>query len=44
MLSEDWSQRLPEMQDYLTKLDQHRGISFSETFPDLKDIFNDVDR
>ena len=40
MKSEDWSQRLPEMKEYLEKIDIHRGISFYETFPEMKDIFN----
>jgi hypothetical protein len=39
MKSEDWSQRLPEMKDYLEKIDAHRGISFYDTFPEMKDIF-----
>jgi hypothetical protein len=42
MQSEDWSQRLPEMKDYLSKLDQHRGTDFYVTFPALKDIFKNV--
>lgn len=43
MKSEDWSVRLPEMKDYLEKLDAHRGNSFYETFPEMKDIFKDKD-
>lgn len=39
MKSEDWSQRLPEMKDYLEKIDAHRGISFYDTFAEMKDIF-----
>ena len=39
MKSEDWSQRLPEMKDYLEKIDTHRGITFYDTFPEMKDIF-----
>ena len=39
MKQEDWSIRLPEMQDYLEKVDAHRGTSFYETFPEMKDIF-----
>jgi Zn/Cd-binding protein ZinT len=42
MESEDWSQRLPEMKEYLEKLDAHRNISFYETFPEMKDIFNGI--
>jgi len=40
MKSEDWSNRLPEMKDYLEKIDAHRGTSFYETFPEMKDIFS----
>lgn len=40
MKSEDWSIRLPEMKEYLEKIDSHRGTSFYETFPEMKDIFN----
>lgn len=40
MESEDWSQRLPEMKEYLEKLDSHRKLSFYETFPEMKDIFD----
>ena len=43
MRSEDWSQRLPEMKDYLEKIDEHRGTSFYETFSEMKDIFKDVE-
>ena len=40
MESEDWSRRLPEMQEFLERCDKQRGISFAETFPEMKDIFN----
>lgn len=40
MESEDWSQRLPEMKEYLEKLDLHRNLDFSKIFPDMKDIFD----
>jgi len=42
MKSEDWSVRLPEMQEYLEKIDAHRGTSFYDTFVDMKDIFKNV--
>ena len=42
MESEDWSMRLPEMKEYIEKLDQHRNINFYETFPEMKDIFNGI--
>ena len=40
MESEDWSNRLPETKEFLDLCDKQRGISFSETFPEMKDIFN----
>jgi MoaA/NifB/PqqE/SkfB family radical SAM enzyme len=42
MESEDWSVRLPEMKDYIEKLDVQRNQSFYETFPEMKDIFKDI--
>ena len=42
MDSEDWSRRLPEMQEFLQLCDQQRGISFADTFPEMKDIFIDL--
>lgn len=40
MQSEDWSNRLPETKEFLDLCDNQRGISFNETFPEMKDIFN----
>lgn len=40
MKSEDWSNRLPEMKEYLEKIDAHRGISFYQIFPEMKEIFD----
>ena len=37
--SEDWSRRLPEMQEFLGLCDKQRGITFAETIPEMKDIF-----
>jgi hypothetical protein len=42
MESEDWSNRLSEMKEYLEKIDAHRNLSFAEIFPEMKDIFNHV--
>lgn len=42
MKSEDWSNRLPETKNYLEELDKHRGNSFYETFPEMKNIFAGV--
>jgi len=39
MESEDWSQRLPEMKEFLSLCDRQRNNSFSDTFPEMADIF-----
>ncbi len=39
MESEDWSVRLPELEEYLKLVDAQRGLSFEKTFPEMKDIF-----
>jgi hypothetical protein len=39
MKSEDWSVRLPEMQEYLEKTDLHRKTDFYTTFSEMKNIF-----
>ena len=41
MESEDWSVRLPEMHEFLALCDKQRNNSFSATFPEMKDIFNE---
>lgn len=33
--SEDWTQRLPEFREYITKLDELRGTDFRATFPEM---------
>ncbi len=33
--SEDWTRRLPEFREYLTKLDEQRGTDFRATFPEM---------
>tara|TARA_B100000945_G_C20351698_1_gene582568 strand:+ start:1 stop:939 length:939 start_codon:yes stop_codon:yes gene_type:complete len=35
MMSEDWSRRMPEFQEYLTLNDKVRGTNFKETFPEM---------
>jgi MoaA/NifB/PqqE/SkfB family radical SAM enzyme len=37
--SEDWSNKLPMLEDYLTVTDQQRGTNFRDVFPELKDLF-----
>jgi MoaA/NifB/PqqE/SkfB family radical SAM enzyme len=39
MESEDWSVRLPELEEYINLIDTQRGLSFEKTFPEMKDIF-----
>jgi sulfatase maturation enzyme AslB (radical SAM superfamily) len=43
MESEDWSQRLPEMKEFLGLCDKQRGITFEETFPEMIEIFKDIE-
>ena len=40
--SEDWSQRLPEMKEYIELLDKQRGTDFYTTFPEMKNIFDGI--
>jgi hypothetical protein len=35
MMSEDWSNKLPQLQDYLRVLDERRGTDFRKTFTEL---------
>ena len=37
--SEDYSYRLPALKEYLQLLDNHRGTSFHEVFPELNEMF-----
>lgn len=39
MKSEDWSQRLPEMKEFVSLCDSQRNLDFQTVFPELKDIF-----
>ena len=38
MQSEDWSARMPEFKEYITKLDQIRKTDFSSVFPEMKTL------
>jgi len=38
MESEDWSNRMPQFREYIQKMDQIRGTSFEETFPEMKEL------
>jgi MoaA/NifB/PqqE/SkfB family radical SAM enzyme len=39
MMSEDWSNKLPMLEDYLSVTDHQRGTDFKKTFPELQDLF-----
>ena len=39
MMSEDWTNKLPMLEDYLTVTDAQRGTDFRKTFPELTDLF-----
>jgi len=39
MNAEDWSNKLPVLQDYLTVCDSQRGTKFVDVFPELSDLF-----
>lgn len=40
MNSEDWSNRLPEFQEYIRIMDGIRGVDFQKTFPEMKELVN----
>ena len=42
MLSEDWSNRLPQLKEYIQRMDQIRGTSFNDTFPEMSGIFENI--
>lgn len=38
MNSEDWSNRMPEFQEYIERMDKIRGTDFCEVFPEMADL------
>lgn len=40
--SEDWTRRLPEFREYITKLDAHRGTDFRKTFPEMAYLLDET--
>jgi len=44
MEADDWSVRLQETKEFLQLCDNQRGISFAETFPEMKDVFTRKDK
>ena len=41
MMSEDWSRRMPEFREYITKFDKQRGTDFAKTFPDMAGMLDE---
>lgn len=41
MMSGDWSNRIPEFQEYIQKMDELRETSFESTFPEMKKIMHE---
>jgi hypothetical protein len=41
MKSEDWSQRMPELKEYIALIDKTRDLDFAKTYPEMKGIFDD---
>jgi MoaA/NifB/PqqE/SkfB family radical SAM enzyme len=41
MESEDWSNRMPQFQEYVFLMDKIRGTNFAETFPDMAELINE---
>jgi hypothetical protein len=41
MKSEDWSQRMPELKEYIALIDKTRDLDFAQTYPEMKGIFDD---
>lgn len=39
MMTEDWSNKLPMLEDYLTVTNSQRSTDFKKTFPELTDLF-----
>jgi len=39
--SEDWSRRMPEFREYITKLDEQRGTDFRATFPEMSYLLDE---
>jgi MoaA/NifB/PqqE/SkfB family radical SAM enzyme len=35
MMSEDWSNRMPEFREYIRRIDETRGTDFRKTFPEM---------
>jgi len=40
MDKEDWSERMPELQEWIKLLDRQRGLSFVDTFPEISGLLD----
>ena len=41
MMSEDWSRRMPEFREYITKFDAYRKTDFAKTFPEMAGLLDE---
>ena len=41
MMSEDWSQRMPQFREYITKFDKQRNTNFAEVFPEMANLLDE---
>ena len=41
MMSEDWSVRMPQFREYITKFDQQRGTDFKKVFPEMAELLDE---
>ena len=41
MYSEDWSNRMPEFREFITRMDKIRGTDFKKTFPEMRGLLDE---
>ena len=42
MMSEDWSQRMPQFREYIIKFDKQRGTDFTKVFPEMAGLLDET--
>ena len=42
MMSEDWSRRMPQFREYITKFDAYRKTDFAKTFPEMAGLLDET--
>lgn len=42
MNSDDWSNRMPEFREYITRMDKIRGTDFRKTFPEMSELLDET--